>query len=85
MKETESSSPTPEQLLKMLDAGMEMHRARRKASERNRVAFLTIGIIFVLTGAAVALMILFQMVQELPRRTRSDGDVAVSRSQGASK
>jgi hypothetical protein len=64
MKETDSSSATPEQLLQMLDARIQMQRARRKEPNRNRVAFLTIGIFFILTGAAVALLALSRMLYE---------------------
>lgn len=70
MKETDSSTPTPEQLMQMLDAGIQMQRARRKNSGRNRVVFLTVGIFFILTGAAVALLVLSQMLSESPTSTQ---------------
>ena len=66
MKETDSSTPTPEQLMQILDAGIQLQRARRKDTGRNRVVFLTVGICFILTGAAVALLVLSQMLSDSP-------------------
>ena len=62
MKETDSSSPTPEQLLQMLDAGIQMQRARRSGAARNRGVVLTLGFVFILMGAVVALRVLSQML-----------------------
>lgn len=66
MKETDSSTPTPEQLMQILDAGIQLQRARRKNTGRNRFVFLAVGICFILTGAAVALLVLSQMLSESP-------------------
>ena len=67
MKETETISQTPEQLLQVLDVQIAMKRSQNQAARRNRAVFLTIGILVVVIGAAVAFMVLSQMVQEVPR------------------
>ncbi len=68
MKETDSPDRTPErtpeQLLQILDMGIELQRARRKGAQRNRGLFLTMGIFLILSGAAVALLVLSQMLNE---------------------
>jgi hypothetical protein len=67
MKETESTSQTPEQLMRLLDVQLDAQRARRKKPERNRVAFLVSSVLIIMAGAAVALMILEQMLVDSPR------------------
>ena len=52
----------------MLDSQIAIKRASRKQSERNRAVFLTVGIMIILIGGAAALMVLAQMLHELPER-----------------
>lgn len=68
MKETETISQTPEQLLQVLDAQIAMKRSQNQAARRNRAIFLTVGVLVILVGAMVAFLVLSQMVQEVPRR-----------------
>ena len=64
MKETDSPHRTPEELLQILDMGIQLQRARRKGAQKSRAVFLTMGIFFILTGAAVALLVLSQLLNE---------------------
>ena len=56
----------------MLDSQIAIKRASRKQSERTRAVFLTIGIMVILIGGAAALMVLAQMLHELPERAPAD-------------
>jgi hypothetical protein len=67
MKEIDSTSQTPEQLLRLLDAQLAAQRARRKKPERNRAVFLVSSLLIIVAAAAVALMILEEMVVNSPR------------------
>lgn len=67
MKETENISPTPDQLLQILDAQIAMKRMQNQAARRNRALFLTVGILVIVIGAAAAFLVLSQMVQESPK------------------
>jgi hypothetical protein len=79
MKEIESTPQTPEQLLRLLDAQLDAQRARRKKPERNRLAFLVSSVLVIMAAAAVALMILEQMLIDSPReRNRVPQSGAVS-------
>ena len=70
MKEIETSKATPEQLLQMLDAQLAMQRVQRGTGGRNRALLLAGGILFILIGAGVALLVLSQMLADLPRDGR---------------
>jgi len=67
MKEIETNSQTPEQLLRFLDAQLAAQRARTKKPERNRVVFLVSSLLIIMAGAAAALMMLEQMLVNSPR------------------
>jgi hypothetical protein len=67
MKEIESTSQTPEQLLRLLDMQLAAQRARRKKPERNRVAFLVSSMLIIIAVTAIALMMLEQMLVNSPR------------------
>lgn len=67
MKEIETSQATPEQLLQLLDARMEMQRAQRTTGGRNRGVLLAGGVLFILIAAGVALLVLSQMLAERPQ------------------
>lgn len=68
MKKTESTEPTPEQLLQILNLQLEQQRSQRGASSRNRAVFLVGGLLFIVIGAGIALIILDQMLADLPTR-----------------
>ncbi len=70
MKEIETTKATPEQLLQMLDAQLAMQRAQRGTGGRNRALLLAGGILFILIGAGVALLVLSQMLADLPQNAR---------------
>jgi len=79
MKQTESNSQTPEQLLRLLDKQLEEARARKKEPGRNRVVFLVSAVLIILAAATVALMMLEQMLLDSPReRNRTPQSGAVS-------
>ena len=67
MKETETAQTTPEQLLQMLDAQLAMQRAQRGPAGRNRAMLLVGGVLFIVIAAGVALMVLAQMLSDLPQ------------------
>jgi hypothetical protein len=67
MKEIESNSQTPEQLLQLLDLQLAAQRARRKKPERNRAVFLVASVLVIMATASVALLMLQQMLVNSPR------------------
>ena len=70
MKEIETAKATPEELLQMLDARLALQRAQRGTNGRNRALLLAGGVLFILIGAGVALMVLSQMLADLPQNGR---------------
>ena len=70
MKEIETTQATPEQLLQILDARLAMQRAQRGPTGRNRAMLLAGGVLFIIIAAGVALMVLSQMLAELPQNGR---------------
>jgi hypothetical protein len=79
MKEIESDSQTPEQLLRLLDTQLATQRARGKKPERNRVVFLVTSVVIIMAAAAVALMVLEQMLVNSERegnRSSQSGTVS---------
>ena len=67
LKEIESDSQTPEQLMLLLDAQLAAQRARRKKPpERNRVVFLVFSVLFIIAATAAAFMMLEWMVANSP-------------------
>ena len=70
MKEIETAQATPEQLLQMIDVRMAMQRAQRTSTGRNRAMLLAGGLLFIVIAAGVALMVLSQMLTDLPQHGR---------------
>ena len=66
MKENETAYATPEQLLQMIDTQLAMQRAQRGPGGRNRAMLLAGGVLFIVIGAGVALLVLAQMLADLP-------------------
>ncbi len=65
MKETETISPTPEELMRMLDAQITAKRSHREKSSRNRAIFLTFGILIIVIAAGASLLVLDQMLADM--------------------
>ena len=70
MKEIETTQTTPEQLLQMIDTQLAMQRAQRGPGGRNRAMLLVGGVLFIVIAAGVALMVLAQMLSDLPQNGR---------------
>lgn len=70
MKEIETPQATPEQLLIMLDGQLHMQQARRGGAGRNRAMLLAGGVLFIVIAAGIALVVLSQMLSELPHGDR---------------
>lgn len=79
MKEIETAQATPEQLLQMLDARLAMQRAQRDPAGRNRAMLLTGGVLFIVIAAGVALMVLAQMLSDLPHDRHGSQVVATGK------
>jgi hypothetical protein len=67
MQEIESNPQTPEQLLQLLDIQLAAQRARRMKPERNRILFLVSSVLIIMAAAAIALMMLEQILVTAPR------------------
>ena len=67
MNENQSSESTPDQLLQMLDLQIAMQRGKRRSASKNRAVILAGGLILILGGMAVALLVLQQLLLEVPR------------------
>jgi hypothetical protein len=65
MKENESDSITPEQLLQMIDAQLAAQRSQREQSGRNRATILVGGILFIVVAAGAALLVLDEMLMDM--------------------
>jgi hypothetical protein len=66
--QTKSAEPTPEQLLKLLDLQIAAKRERRAATPSRRGALIAVALVVIICGALVALLILQQMIADLPHR-----------------
>jgi hypothetical protein len=67
MNETRNQDSTPDQLLELLDAQLAAARSKRGSpTSRSRVALLVGGLLFILVGCGAALLILQQMLSDLP-------------------
>lgn len=67
MKETGTGEQTPEQLLKILETEIATRRSAHRNAGRNRAILLVGGLLFIVIFAGVALLVLEQMLAELPR------------------
>jgi len=65
MDENKSAQPTPEQLLKLLEAEIGASRQKRIKQETKRRTIQVVGIILIVIGAAIALCILMFMLDDL--------------------
>jgi hypothetical protein len=71
MKEISTPEATPEQLVQMLDAQMAISRAKRGMANRNRATLLVGGVLFIFIAAGLALVVLAQMVSDMPHGERA--------------
>ncbi len=68
MDETRTTQPTPEQLVKLLDAQLNLTRSKRTADPApRRVALLVGGLLLIVGGCCAALLVLQQMLSDLQR------------------
>ena len=67
-KQTESTPPTPEQLLKLLDLQLGQERSKRERKSRNRATFLVTGIFFIIVAGAISLVVAQQLLADLHDR-----------------
>jgi hypothetical protein len=70
-EQTKSTEPTPEQLMRLIDLQIEAQRARRAQKPKNRATFIAVGLLFIIFAAFASLMLLSQMVQDLPHPERA--------------
>jgi len=68
--QTKSNEPTPEQLMRLLDFQIEAQRARRASAPQRRGIFLAAGVLFIIFAAVASLILLSDMVRDLPRPDR---------------
>jgi hypothetical protein len=67
-QQTETTPPTPEQLLKLLDLQLAHERGKRAHKSRNRATFLVVGILFIIVAAGIALVVAQGLLSELHDR-----------------
>ena len=68
MDETRTTQPTPEQLVKLLDAQLQLTRTKRTADPApRRTALLLGGLLLIVGGCCAALLVLQQMLSDLQR------------------
>lgn len=72
MNENQTHESTPDQLLQMLDAQIAARRSRRQSGLRNRTALLAGGLFLIIGGMVVALLILQQLMADVPRAGRPE-------------
>ena len=70
--QTETQSPTPEQLLTLLDLQLKQERSKRAGKSRNRATFLSVGIVFIIAAAGIALIVAERLLFEF--RERGSGE-----------
>lgn len=75
-QQTETSQPTPEQLLRMIDLQLARERGKRQGRSRKRATILVFGILLIALLAGAALMIAQQMLMDLHERGVAPGSVA---------
>ena len=73
MNETRTPQATPEQLVKLLDAQLNLTRGKRAADPApRRVALLVCGLLIIVGGCCAALLVLQQMLSDLQRHPRAN-------------
>lgn len=74
VKETRTSEPTPEQLVKLLDCQLALARQKRATENHapRRAALLAGGVLFIVVACCAALLVLQQMLSDLQHRPAVD-------------
>lgn len=67
-QQIETSQPTPEQLLRLLELQLAGERSKREARPRKRAMILVFGMLAIVVLAGLALMIAQQMLVDLHDR-----------------
>lgn len=81
MDQNKTVPPTPEQLLRLLDLELASTRShRRTADPRRRVLWIMTGFLLIIASCIVALVILRQMLTDLPRHSAENTAVTVEES-----
>jgi hypothetical protein len=79
MDQIKTSESTPDQLLKLLDAQLAHARSTRSQPRAGRrTAILVVGLLLILGGCFAALVVLQQMLVELPRPAAGEARTEVS-------
>ena len=73
--ETRTAQPTPEQLLKLLDAQLNVARTKRATEDHTprRIALLAGALLLIVAGCGAALLVLQQMLSDLRQRPAVEG------------
>jgi len=66
------AEPTPEQLMKLLDLQIAASRAKRDQAPARRGLGITVALLVIIVAIAGALLVLQQMVADLPAPSRTD-------------
>jgi hypothetical protein len=69
-EQNKSNEPTPEQLMRLLDFQIEAQRARRAAIPQRGGMFVAAGLLFIIFAAVASLILLSDMIPNLPRVNR---------------
>ncbi|MDQ3621934.1 MAG: hypothetical protein M3463_05510 [Verrucomicrobiota bacterium] len=67
MNENKSTDPTPEQLLKIMDAELLVARSRRPPRSGHRPVMLAAGLLLILVALLSAFLVLRHMLADFPR------------------
>lgn len=67
-QQTETSQPTPEQLMQLLDLQLARERAKRPGRSRNRAMILVFGLLAIVAAGGIALIVAQQMLLDLQDR-----------------
>ena len=67
-QQTETSQPTPEQLLQLLDLQLASERAKRPGRSRNRTMILVFGLLAIVAAGGIALVVAQQILLDLHDR-----------------
>jgi hypothetical protein len=67
-QQTETSQPTPEQLLQLLDLQLARERAKRPDRSRNRAMILAFGLLAIVAAGGIALVVAQRMLLDLHDR-----------------
>ena len=67
-QQIETSQPTPEELVQMLDLQLAGERNKRAGRSRNRALILAFGVLAIVAAGGIALIVAQQMLIDLQQR-----------------